>query len=146
MSRLKFRAPVPADLAIARQMLFDAGLPIEDVTIEHLALVAEQEGVVCGLVGLEQFEQSGLLRSLVIAEEYRSGGLGRLLVEALEQLAADRNIGELWLLTIDADGWFARLGYTEQARELAPAAIQQTEEFSSLCPGDAVLMKKSLPS
>ena len=127
-------------------MLLDAGLPIEDVTIGHLALVAEQEGVVCGLVGLEQFEQSGLLRSLVIAEEYRSGGLGRLLVEALEQLAADRNIGELWLLTIDADGWFARLGYTEQARELAPVAIQKTEEFSSLCPGDAVLMKKSLPS
>lgn len=146
LSRPKFRAPVPADLAIARQMLFDAGLPIEDVTIEHLALVAEKEGVVCGLVGLEQFEQLGLLRSLVIAEEYRSGGLGRLLVEALEQLATDSNISELWLLTIDADGWFARLGYTEQARELAPAAIQKTEEFSSLCPGDAVLMKKSLPS
>ena len=146
MSKLEFRAPVPADLAIARQMLFDAGLPIEDLTIEHLALVAEQGDVVCGLVGLEQFKQLGLLRSLVIAAEYRSGGLGRLLVEALEQLAADSNIGELWLLTIDADGWFARLGYTEQARELAPAAIQQTDEFSSLCPGDAVLMKKSLPS
>ena len=129
-----------------RQMLADAGLPVEDVTIDHLALVAEQGGAVCGLIGLEQFKQLGLLRSLVIAREYRGAGLGGLLVDALEQLAMAQDISELWLLTIDADGWFARLGYAEQARELAPAVIQQTEEFSSLCPGDAVLMKKSLPS
>ena len=51
---------------------------------------------------------------------------------------------ELWLLTIDADAWFARLGYTTQARAFAPPEIQQTEEFASLCPGDAVLMMKKL--
>jgi amino-acid N-acetyltransferase len=146
MSRAGFREPISADLAIARQMLSDAGLPVAGVTIDHLALVAEQEGAVCGLIGLEQFEQVGLLRSLVIARECRSAGLGSLLVDALEQLAMAQNISELWLLTIDADGWFAKLGYTAQSRELAPAAIQQTEEFSSLCPGDAVLMKKSLSS
>jgi amino-acid N-acetyltransferase len=146
VSEAGFRAPIPADLVIARQLLADAGLPTEDVTTGHLALVAEQAGAVCGLIGLEQFENVGLLRSLVIARECRSAGLGRLLVDELEQLAMTQDVSELWLLTIDADAWFARLGYTAQSRELAPAVIQQTEEFSSLCPGDAILMKKSLAS
>ncbi len=146
MSKPVLRAPLHSDVAVAKQLLAAAGLPVADVSIDRLALVAEQDGVVGGLIGLEQFENVGLLRSLVIAKEYRSGGLGSLLVEALEQLAIEEEIGELWLLTIDADGWFARLGYTEQVRESAPAAIQQTEEFSSLCPGGAVLMKKNLSS
>ncbi len=146
MSKPVLRAPLHSDVAVAKQLLSAAGLPVADVSIDRLALIAEQDGVVGGLIGLEQFENVGLLRSLVIAKEYRSGGLGSLLVEALEQLAIEEKIGELWLLTIDADGWFARLGYTEQVRESAPAAIQQTEEFSSLCPGGAVLMKKTLSS
>ena len=59
-------------------------------------------------------------------------------------MAVDSNMAELWLLTIDADAWFARLGYEAQQRELAPAEIRETDEFSKLCPGDAVLMRKIL--
>ena len=122
----------------------DAGLPVEDMTIDHLALIAEQNGSISGLIGLEQIGAHGLLRSLVVENKCRSSGLGKTLVHALERLAIDRNVTELWLLTIDADAWFARLGYTTQAREFAPSEIQQTREFASLCPGDAVLMMKKL--
>ena len=66
----------------------------------------------------------------------------RVAVES--DLTIEKNISELWLLTIDADTWFATLGYLTQSRDSAPPAIQSTEEFSSLCPGDAVLMKKLL--
>ena len=138
------RVAVESDLTIARQLLVAAGLPTADLRLDHLALIAEKEGVVAGLIGLEQFKNAGLLRSLVIAEKFRSAGLGGRLVAALEQLALEKNISELWLLTIDADKWFASLGYLTQSRDSAPPAIRSTEEFSSLCPGDAVLMKKSL--
>ena len=138
------RVAVESDLTIARKLLAGAGLPTADLRIDHLALIAEKEGVVAGLIGLEQCNNTGLLRSLVIAEEFRRAGLGERLVAALEQLAIEKNISELWLLTIDADKWFASLGYVRQPRDAAPAAIRSTEEFSSLCPGDAVLMKKSL--
>jgi len=74
----------------------------------------------------------------------RRGGVGKALVEALEKMAIEKGVSELWLLTIDADAWFAQLGYRVQEREAAPPAIQKTEEFSSLCPGDAVLMRKNL--
>ena len=138
------RVAVESDLTTARKLLAAAGLPIADLTTEHLALIAEKDGVVAGLIGLEQFKKTGLLRSLVIAEEFRNAGLGGVLVGALEQLACEKQIVELWLLTIDADDWFASLGYRTRSRDSAPAAIRSTAEFSSLCPGDAVLMKKSL--
>jgi len=140
----RFRAPTLADMSTARELLSAAGLPVEDVTIERLALLAEDDGKVAGLIGLEQFDTIGLLRSLVVSPEHRRGGFGKALVASLETRAIADGIRELWLLTIDADAWFARLGYLRQERGSAPPAIQQTEEFSSLCPGDAVLMRKVL--
>ena len=144
MDEPTFRAPVVADIGLARQLLSEAGLPTEDLTIERLALVAERNGRVAGMIGLERFDGLGLLRSLVVSRDNRRGGLGKALVGALEQMAVDSNMAELWLLTIDADAWFARLGYEAQQRELAPAEIRETDEFSKLCPGDAVLMRKIL--
>lgn len=144
MSELGFRSPTDADVSMARTLLSAAGLPVADVTIDRLALLAEQDGKLAGFIGLEQFGALGLLRSLLVLPEKRAGGVGRALVAALEKMAADKGIGELWLLTIDADAWFERLGYRAEQREAAPQAIRQTEEFSNLCPGDAVLMRKDL--
>jgi amino-acid N-acetyltransferase len=62
----------------------------------------------------------------------------------VEEFAAASGATEIWLLTIDADVWFGRLGYAVRDRQDAPEAIRGTQEFSGLCPGDAVLMSKSL--
>ena len=66
------------------------GLPVEDLTIDHLegSLVAEQVTGVIGLIGLEVFGQVGLLRSLVVHRGRRGSGLGYALVGALEAQAA----------------------------------------------------------
>ena len=144
MGDLSFRAPIDADMMVARQLLSAAALPVADVSIDRLALVAELDGEVAGLIGLEQFIDIGLLRSLVVPPANRSGGVGKALVAGLEKLAIEKGVNELWLLTIDADAWFAQLGYCTQERDAAPPAIQQTEEFSGLCPDDAVLMRKVL--
>ena len=50
------------------------------------------------------------------------------------------------MLTIDADSFFEKLDYVARGRDVAPDAIRDTEEFSTLCPGDAVLMSKALRS
>ena len=68
----------------------------------------------------------------------------QMLVDALEAMARSRGIVELWLLTIDADAWFARLNYLVRERDDAPVDIRNTREFSGLCPGDAVLMSKRI--
>jgi len=132
------------DIDAARNLLSEAGLPVEDLSAEHLAFVAEIDGRFVGTIGLESFGAIGLLRSLVVSADTRAGGLGRRLVAELEASTHEQGTEALWLLTIDADPFFQRLGYVVMDRADAPPVIRKTAEFSGLCPGDAVLMSKAL--
>ena len=107
-------------------------------------LVALRDGEPVGMIGIETYPDCGLLRSLFVAESGRDAGLGARLVAELERTAAAAGLRALWLLTIDAENYFTRLGYETVERSAAPESVQQSAEFSSLCPGDAVLMRKSL--
>jgi amino-acid N-acetyltransferase len=108
-------------------------------------LLASHQGRPVGMIGLQAYSDIGLLRSLIVGEECRGKGLAADLIAALETKAVADGMSELWLLTMDADAFFTRHGYEIKQRVAAPAAIQNSAEFSSLCPGDAVLMRKRLP-
>ena len=148
---LTLRPSVPDDWNSVRLLLIDAGLPVEDLGPALLEgfLIAESEDCeagesVIGAVGLQVFDNIGLLRSLVVTKSARKSGIGGKLLGALEAAAQVAGIGELWLLTIDADAFFTRQDYEIAPRDQAPDSIRQTEEFRELCPGDAFLMVKSL--
>ncbi|MDH3614777.1 MAG: arsenic resistance N-acetyltransferase ArsN2 [Gammaproteobacteria bacterium] len=140
------RPATDSDLSAAQSWLAGASLPVDDLTTDHMQnfLVALTNDRPVGVIGLEQFGKVGLLRSLVVDPTLRNGGIGRQLVAALETRAAESGVSELWLLTIDADRYFSRLAYVVVDRNDAPEAIRNTDEFSKLCPGDAVLMWKRL--
>lgn len=135
-----------ADWDVVQQLLLAAGLPVEDLGPAMLDgfLIAESGDRIVGLVGLQIYDTTGLLRSLVVAKDARSGGLGGRLVGALEAAAQTAGIDELWLLTIDAEAFFARHGFEIVSRDEAPDCIRQAEEFRDLCPADAHLMRKSI--
>ncbi len=141
---IEIRSPRASDYAPIRQMLSDASLPVEDLSPEHLAFVASDEGKPVAAIGCEKLGDAWLLRSLVVAEGQRSRGLGAKLVAALEADGREQGVREIWLLTIDADGFFESLGYQRRARDAAPDTIRGTAEFSDLCPASAVLMCRSL--
>ena len=143
---LKITQGSESDLATLKSWLAVAGLPLEDLTAAHMRnfLIAVASDTAVGMIGLEQFNDVGLLRSLVVEPSVRRRGAGRALVAALETQATSAGVRELWLLTIDADDYFARLGFEIMDRDAAPATIQMTDEFSNLCPGDATLMRKNL--
>ena len=134
------------ELEALTNLLRTAGLPVEDVSEELLGhfLVASTGSSLVGCIGLEPFSNKGLLRSLVVDGEFRGAGVGRLLVLELEAYARQRGIEELWLLTIDADRYFDKLGYCARQRDEVPEAIRRTAEFSLLCPADAVVMNKGI--
>ena len=145
---LQVRKAGPGDWPAAKQLLQAAGLPVDDLGADSLEkfLVAETgessgDGI-AGLIGIELFGEVGLLRSLVVADSHRRKGIGDTLVAALENAARGEGVRDLWLLTIDADPYFERLGFTAKSRDVAPEQIRSTREFSELCPGDAVLMRK----
>ncbi len=145
-AEVSIRGGHASDLAVAQNWLQGAGLPAADLTRKHMQdfLLAHTADQAVGMIGLQGLGSVGLLRSLVVDPSIRSKGIGEQLVKALESRAAKKGINELWLLTIDADRYFVRLGYVAADRTDAPEAIKETEEFSTLCPGDATLMRKSL--
>jgi len=140
------RRAKPDDWSAVQALLLAAELPVDDLGPEKLDgfLIAEDEDVTVGLIGLEVLGTLGLLRSLVVAKDARSSGLGGKLVGALESAAEAAGITELWLLTIDAERFFQRHNFEIVDRSAAPDEIRQTDEFSALCPGTAYLMRKSL--
>lgn len=129
-----------------RALLLESRLPTDDLGPDKLDafLVAEDGGKLAGLIGLQVFGTTGLLRSLVVAEDARRAGLGGKLVGALESAAQTAGIRDLWLLTIDAERFFERQGFTIVERDSVPDGIRSTEEFAGLCPATAFLMRKVL--
>jgi amino-acid N-acetyltransferase len=141
-----FKLGRPEDLPIVRALLQEAGLPNQDITTEHLSdfLVAAGGQSVLGVVGLERYGENALLRSLVVRPESRFTGLGKQLADTIEEHARRTGVETLYLLTTTAADFFARRGYEVIERRAAPPELQKTTEFSSLCPSQAVCMRRSL--
>ena len=129
-----------------KQLLSESGLPIEDITAQHLhhffgcGSGLELEG----LVGLELYGDVALLRSLAVASPRRGTGVGSGLVAHAERHVRDQGVQSLYLLTTTAEQFFLRRGYARIPRDEAPAAIRSTKEFSGICPTSSAFMVKYL--
>lgn len=97
-----------------------------------------------GAIGVELIGEHGLLRSLVVSDKVRGQGCGQALVSRLEKFTLERGVKTLYLLTETAEVFFSRLDYVIVDRESVPEEIKLTNEFSSLCPDDAIVMRKVL--
>ncbi|MFT5450483.1 MAG: amino-acid N-acetyltransferase, partial [Gammaproteobacteria bacterium] len=73
---LTIRPAMPADLDAAIELLQSASLPVEDLSVDKLALVAEKDKKLQGVIGLELHGDCALLRSLVVANDARGAGIG----------------------------------------------------------------------
>ena len=125
--------------------LRQAGLPVEDLgrPKQRFWRFAGSDGVL-GYAGLEGDGPDALLRSVMIDPAARGRGHGLALVEAIAGEAAKRGTERLWLLTLDAAGFFEKAGFARVPRDTAPPAIAATAEFVSLCPVLAVCMARPL--
>ena len=134
----------PHDLRDALELLGRAELTGQDVAEGwgHYFVVREDDGRVVGVAGLEVHGEDGLLRSVAVDPAYRGQGLAARLVAAVLERATLLRLGDLYLLTTTASGFFARHGFAECSRDDAPAAIQASWEYRAGCPATAVLMKR----
>ena len=134
---LTIRNAQPAEYPRIRQLLTDAGLPLDGLP-EHLPgendfLVLCRDGQVIGCAAIERYAKFGLLRSVALESGERRRGFGRGLVqEALQQARRD-GLAELFLLTTTAAPFFERLGFRPIRREDVPAPVRASVEFQSAC-------------
>lgn len=145
LTHLQLQSARSSDLLWIADWLSQNDLPTADLSaIVHSLFVWRSEHETAGIGGIEQYETVGLLRSIVIAQAYRGQGYGYALCRQLFDQAKQQGIREVYLLTMKSDRFFEQLGFYQVERQTAPAAIQNTAQFSQLCPSSAMCMKLNL--
>lgn len=140
---VELRAAAAEDLDTVESLLERYGLPTADLRDGDATFyLAEVDGAVVGVGGLEVAGSAGLLRSVAVDE--RGQGHGSAICDRLEARAGEAGVETLYLLTETAAGFFEGRGYARVDRDAAPAAIQATTEFSALCGETAVCLRKRL--
>lgn len=135
------RPAIDADLAAVERLLVESELPLAGVADALRSfVVAESDGQLVGVVGLEVCCEYALLRSTAVTPEWRDRGLGRRLVERIIAEAESQGICALYLLTTTADRYFPSFGFAKTTRDAVPAPVRETEEFQSACPASATVM------
>jgi amino-acid N-acetyltransferase len=131
----------PADLKAVHTLLHAARLPTEGLDWHvETALVARDGDAVVGCAALELYPPYALLRSVAVDKSRRGRGLGQLLTAEAIALGRRLGVSGIFLLTETAAGFFPRLGFVPIAREQVPVEVQQSMEFTSLCPVSARAM------
>jgi N-acetylglutamate synthase-like GNAT family acetyltransferase len=119
-------------------------LPVNDLsdTLENF-IVAVKNGQVIGTAGLEIYGSYGLLRSLAVKPDSRKEGIASKLLYKIEELAANKNLTSIYLLTETVPEYFKQKGYRQITRAEVPAEVQASSEFSHVCPQSAIVMIKT---
>ncbi len=138
---MQIRKVTDADLPAVKKLLLASKLPVEGVRDNFSSfVVAEEAGVIAGVIGLEKYGSAALLRSAVVSPVNRGTGVGRQLVEHLLDRATEEGIDDLYLLTTIAEEYFPRFGFTRTARSAVPEPVKASAEFRGACPDTAVVM------
>jgi N-acetylglutamate synthase-like GNAT family acetyltransferase len=142
---VNLRPARPEDLNHIAALLEPAGLPRAGVaeSLGHFFVLESEQGIVA-TAGLESYDGVGLLRSVVVAPSHRGRGLAGRLCQRVGEHARTLGHEALYLLTLDAQEFFAGHGFQRVAREEAPECIRGSQEFSELCPDSATLMRRVL--
>jgi len=117
-----------------KALLLESGLPYEDIEtaqLKHFLVIRDGERI-AAVVGLEPFGFAALLRSLAVAPNYRRFGFASNLLARIEEYAREKDIEDLYLLTMTAVSFFEQRGYQKIDRKDVPEVIQATSEFGDI--------------
>jgi amino-acid N-acetyltransferase len=139
---IAFKKTSPENFSKVLVLLSLANLPIRDID-ENVELFSLEMDL--GTAGLEIFGRIGLLRSLSVLESQKGKGYELLIVQKLESYVKTKNIKALYLLTSTAKDFFeTKCKYELIERINVPIEIQNSQQFVSICPSSAVIMKKDI--
>jgi len=139
---LKIEPATPADLPGLLALLKAAKLPADGIDA-HLgsAVVIRRNGTIVGSAALEMYRDSALLRSVAVDASLRGEGWGIRLTEAALNLARTRGVRAVYLLTEMAEKFFPKFGFVVVQRDVVPADVRGSIEFTTACAASAVAMR-----
>lgn len=136
-----FRRAAAADWVEISDLLTASDLPLDGAQA-HLDnfLLGHVDGKLACVGGLEVAGGAALLRSMAVAAPLRNRGCGRYLLAQLMQLAGQRGVTRLYLLTTTAASYFRRMGFVDLEHGEVPEAIGRSRQFHGACPASATLL------
>ncbi len=134
------RPAIPADREAIETLLGAEGLPTDGLRTED-ALVALDETTVVGTVALERYGSVAMLRSLVVAPDHRRNRVGFRLTAGALEVARWSGIGEVHLLTENAQGFFGGFGFEPVSGKVTREAIAQSALVANQCCTTATAMR-----
>jgi amino-acid N-acetyltransferase len=139
------RSATTGDLNAVETALREADLPLDGLHDQFGDgyAIAEADGQLIGVEGIEVHGDSGLLRSAAVLPGWRGRGVGDALTRDRIDWARRRGLRSLYLLTTTAGDYFPRFGFVPVNRASAPTEVQKSREFAEACPSSALFM--SLP-
>jgi amino-acid N-acetyltransferase len=133
------------DLPAVRTLLTSHHLPLEGVDdLADSMVVARHNAHLVGAAALELYADGALLRSVAVDPSVQGQRVGHKLTQAALEMAQQRGVETVFLLTTTADGFFPKFGFERVTRSDVPASVQASIEFKSACPASAVVMRKRL--
>lgn len=144
MRTITIGAARPSDLPAVLALLERSGLPQGGLAdYQETTLIARDGDEVVGSAALETYGVAALLRSVAVDSRLRGEGLGQRLTRAALDLARDRGIATVYLLTETASEFFTRFGFHAIARSEVDPAVRQSVEFRGACPASAQVLVAS---
>ena len=111
------------------------------LVVRHPEAVAGPEFLV-GSVGLEIYGKSALLRSLAVHPDFQGIGLGTRLFDGIIEVAKEKGITRLFLLTDTAENYFKKRGFIPVKRDKVPDDMKQSIEFATLCTSSPSMVRE----
>lgn len=138
---ITLRSATPADLPGVLALLEQAGLPKDGLSegLVHLCL-AEVEGELAGVAGLERYGTSALLRSVAVSPTQRGRKVAQRLVDRLLEEARSDQIHDVYLRTTTAENYFPKFGFAPVPVAEVPDRVKTSAEFRGACPESAACM------
>jgi amino-acid N-acetyltransferase len=145
MEPITYSFATPADKNQIRRLLSDCGLPTAYIA-KHLKsfMVARAAEKLVGVIGLEVYGREGLLRSLCVEPADRGQGIARGLNARILAHAHLWGIDTLYLFTVKAVRFSAKLGFKKIDKKRIPKSIRSSWQFRSFHPYPVVCMMKKI--
>jgi amino-acid N-acetyltransferase len=138
-------AAAPPDLPAVLDLLERSQLPSAGLADHVASTLVARDGVrIVGTVALELYGQAALLRSVAVAAERRGRGLGQALTRAALELARQRGVRTVYLLTETAAAFFPRFGFRPIPRPEVDPAVLGSAEFTTACSVSALVMVRAV--
>jgi amino-acid N-acetyltransferase len=118
------------DVPAIERLLVAESLPVTPI-VEYLDgfSVLESDDEVLGAAGIEMYGEAAFLRSVVVAQALQGTGMGDWLVRSALEHAQRTGARRVYLFTMHAADFFARLGFQAVSMDDFEAAVRAAPQY-----------------